>query len=82
MVERPVIESELKQDPNYINKLLPWAVLFGLETRLFKVIGELIKNIDRYQSDDNSLLNIAVLHAMTQNINTVAVPPSRSSGTS
>jgi hypothetical protein len=52
-VERPVIESELKNDPEYINKLLPWAVLFGLETKLLARIEDLLQTSSKNRYNDN-----------------------------
>lgn len=33
MVEEPKLKSFLKQDPNYFDKTLPYAVAFGLDTK-------------------------------------------------
>lgn len=37
-VERPQIEAFLKEDPEYLDKILPWVVLFGLQTKLSEKI--------------------------------------------
>ena len=42
-VERPQIELLLKDDPEYINKILPWIVLFGLQNKLAKQIEDLMQ---------------------------------------
>ena len=42
-VERPQIELLLKDDPEYINKILPWVVLFGLQNKLAKQIEDLMQ---------------------------------------
>ncbi len=80
-VERPVIEAELKNDPDYINKLLPWAVLFGLETTLLKKIEDLVAEYSRnwYHSETGSLLNIATFTTMNTYINSCSVAPRSSS---
>jgi len=33
----------LKDDPEYINKILPWIVLFGLQNKLAKQIEDLMQ---------------------------------------
>ena len=78
-VERPVIESELKNDPEYINKLLPWAVLFGLETKLLTRIEDLLQTSskNRYDSNNGRWLNVASFMAMSSAIQTNSVAPSR-----
>ncbi len=42
-VERPQIELLLKDDPEYINKILPWVVLLGLQNKLAKQIEDLMQ---------------------------------------
>lgn len=80
-VEQPVIESEIKSDPDFINKILPWAVLFWVETRLLKMVEEVLKKIQWYQSNDGSYLTANTLHTMNKNFTKFSIPP-RSSGTS
>ena len=80
-VEQPVIESELKADPEFVNKILPWAVLFGVETRLLKMVEEVLKNIQRYQSNDGTALTYMTFNAMNTKIKSYTTPPS-SSGSS
>lgn len=41
-MERPQIEAFLKEDPEYLDKILPWVVLFGLQTKLSEQIGDLM----------------------------------------
>lgn len=80
-VEQPVIESELKTDPEFINKILPWAVLFGVETRLLKMVEDVIKNVDWYKSNDWSFLTYTTFNAMNTKVQAFSTPP-RSSGSS
>ena len=80
-VEQPVIEQELKSDPEYLNKILPWAVLFWVETRLLKIMEEVIKNIQRYQTNDGTYLTAHTLSNMNKTFANYSVPP-RSSGSS
>lgn len=74
-VDRPVIESELKNDPDYINKLLPWAVLFGLETKLLNRIEDLLQVSaeNRYTSNNGMWLNVASFMIMNKLIQTHSV---------
>ena len=78
-VERPVIESELKNDPDYINKILPWAVLFGLETKLLSRIEDLLQASakDWYSSNNGVGLNAAAFMMMSRSIQTNSVAPNR-----
>ena len=78
-VERPVIESELKNDPEYINKLLPWAVLFGLETKLLTRIEDLLQTTSqkRYTSDNGRGLNTTSFVLLNHAIQTNSIAPSR-----
>lgn len=78
-VERPVIEQELKSDPDFINKILPWAVLFGVETRLLKMIEDLLRNLKRYQSNDGTYLTYATLNSMNNSFKSYSTPPRSSS---
>lgn len=80
-VEQPIIEHELQSDPDYINKILPWAVLFGVQTRLLKMVEEVLKNIDWYESNDGSVLTYSTFNAMNTKITNYSIPP-RSSGSS
>lgn len=49
-VERPVLEHHLRQDSDYISKILPRAILFGVETRLSSIADWLTQFIDQYGS--------------------------------
>ncbi len=80
-VEQPVIEQELKANPDFINKILPWAVLFGVETRLLKMMEEVLKNIQWYQANDGTYLTAHTFSTMNKSFATYSVPP-RSSGSS
>lgn len=42
-VERPQIETFLNEDPEYLDKILPWVVLFGLQNKLAKQIEDLMQ---------------------------------------
>ena len=78
-VERPVIDAELKNNPNFLNTILPWAVLFGVETRLLKLCEDMLQQMDWYQSYNWSLLNAAAFSSMTSSIKSSVIAP-RSSG--
>lgn len=74
-VERPVIEKELQADPQYLSHILPWAVLFGVETRLLKLCEDLLAEVDRYHSYNNSPLNAARFASMTGSIKSSVIAP-------
>ncbi len=82
-VERPVIEQELKNDPDFINKILPWAVLFGIETKLLAIIGDLVQDAAQwwYSSYDGTLLNPLAFKSMNSAMAaSTVIPQSSSSG--
>lgn len=74
-VEKPVVESELKANPDFINEILPRAVLFGVETRLLDMIQDIINNIERYQSDDGTVLTAASIAHMNKSFARSSTPP-------
>lgn len=78
-VERPVIEKELQTDPQYLSHILPWAVLFGVETRLLKLCEDLLADVERYHSYNNSPLNAARFASMTGSIKSSVISPRSSS---
>lgn len=80
-VERPVIEQELKNDPDFINKILPWAVLFGIETKLLAIIGDLVQDAAQwwYSSYDGTLLNPLAFKSMNSAMAASTVVPQSSS---
>lgn len=80
-VEQPVLESELKADPDFINKILPWAVLFGIETRLLKMVEDVLKQVTWYNSNDWTYLTYHTFNNMNKSFASFSVPP-RSSGSS
>ena len=42
-VEQDRLSEFLKQDPLFVDKLLPWAVVFGLETRLLTQLEGMVQ---------------------------------------
>ncbi|GHW02506.1 hypothetical protein AGMMS50249_2920 [candidate division SR1 bacterium] len=57
-VERPYLEQMLKEDPLYVDKVLPRAVLFGVETEFLKEVNKILQASfgttyvpDRYYGD-------------------------------
>jgi len=55
-VEEPMLKAFLKQDPNYIDKLLPYAVVFGLDTAFLKKAESILttkQNTNNYISKNN-----------------------------
>ena len=80
-VDKPVLESELKADPDFFNKTLPWAVLFGVSTKLLEAAEDILAKADWYDSYDNRPLTPVVFNSMNNNIKTFAIAPrSDSSG--
>lgn len=80
-VERPVIDMELKKDPAYFNKILPWAVLFGVQTHLLRICEDILNQVEWYDSYNGRPLNVVAFNSMTSNIKSSAIAP-RSSGSS
>lgn len=78
-VEQPVLEKELQADPDFVNKILPRATLFWVESRLLKMVEEVLKSIKRYQSDDGSYLTYHTFNAMNSSFKTYSTPPRSSS---
>jgi hypothetical protein len=78
-VEKPVIEKELERDPNFLNMILPWAVLFGVESRLIQLCNDMLKDIERYDSYNGTRLNQYAFASMTSQIKTSIIQPRSSS---
>lgn len=74
-VERPAIDAELKNNPNFLNAILPWAVLFGVETRLLKLCEDMLQQMDWYQSYNWSTLNAYTFASMTSSIKSSVIAP-------
>lgn len=65
-VERPQIELLLKDDPEYINKILPWIVLFGLQNKLAKQIEDLMQQtIQQWGTGDWDLSAMKIMTGLT-----------------
>ena len=80
-VEQPVIEQELKSDPDFVNKIIPRSILFGVETRLLSMVQDIIKKAERYQSSDGSYLTAGTIAGMNKTFAQYSAAP-RSSGAS
>ena len=54
------LRASLKEDPFYFDKVLPYAIVFGLDTKIIKKMSKIMKDLDikldRYDWDINSLL--------------------------
>ena len=61
-VEKPVLENELKNDPSYLSKILPWAVIFGVESRIINQMQEYLQNINWYQWENFSPATFSYLN--------------------
>lgn len=79
-VERPVIDAELKNNPNFLNAILPRAVLFGVETRLLEICEDMLQQMDWYQSYNGSVLNAYTFASMTSSIKSSVIAPRSSWG--
>lgn len=65
-VEQDRLSEFLKQDPLFVDKLLPWAVVFGLETRLLTQLEGLIQR-DRPTWYRGNVFNAIILNDMMTN---------------
>lgn len=45
-IDQPIIESELKKNPNFINSILPRLLLFGIRTDLFTQLEETLVSME------------------------------------
>jgi Predicted membrane protein (DUF2207) len=79
-VEQPVIELELKKNPDFINIILPWATLLGVESRLLKIMKDILANITWYESYDNRPLSYYTFRSMNSSFRSYSTPPRSSSG--
>jgi uncharacterized membrane protein YgcG len=77
-VEKPVLEKALQEDPWYVNKVLPWAVLFGVETSLLQLCEDIIAKAEWYDSYNGRPLNVVTFNSMTSNIKSSVIAPSSS----
>lgn len=65
-VEQDRLTEFLKQDPLFVDKLLPWAVVFGLETRLLTQLEGLVQR-DRPNWYRGNIFNAIILSDMMSN---------------
>jgi hypothetical protein len=80
-VEEPRLQQMLKDDPDYIDEVLPRAVLFGVETKFLKAIEQIIQK--PYQPEwytGDTLFSATVLHSLSSQIQSATTPPPSSSG--
>lgn len=52
-VEKKVLSNELKNNPDLVNTLLPWATLFGQESKILEIVEELMIPISWYDHDES-----------------------------
>jgi len=80
-VERPVIEKELQSNPDFINTILPRAILFGVETNLLGMIEDLLAKTSAqwYSSYDWRPLSVSSFRVMNAALISNSMAP-RSSG--
>jgi hypothetical protein len=78
-VEKPRLEYELKNNPHYVDDILPRAVLFGVETKFLKAVEEVIQQPyqpERYSGYDS--FSLAVVSSIYSGIKSAATPPTDS----
>jgi hypothetical protein len=64
-VESDKLRELVTQDPDFINKTIPWAVMFGLETRFSQQFEQLERAVwDHPLWSDSSNLGIQAIHDM------------------
>jgi uncharacterized membrane protein YgcG len=69
----------LKDNPDYIDEVLPRAVLFGVETNFLQAIEQVIQK--PYQPEwytGDTLFSTIVLHNLSSQIQSATTPPSSS----
>ena len=75
-VERPQIETFLNEDTEYLDKILPWVVLFGLQTKLSEKIGDLMDlRTQKFIVENWDISSILVLSNLTSNIRANEISP-------
>ena len=68
-VERPQIEAFLKEDPEYLDKILPWVVLFGLQTKLSEKIGDLMNaRMQDFVDGNKDTSSMLILSKLVSNV--------------
>jgi uncharacterized membrane protein YgcG len=80
-VDRPQIERILKDDPDFISTILPWSILFGVETKLLPIIEDLLQQTSAwwYSSYDGRPLLASSFRTMNAAMVSSSTAP-RSSG--
>lgn len=76
-VEEKRLKTFLKQDPLYFEKILPFAIVFWLQSKFIKKITPLLKELPEWYQGDPLLFSSSILSTIN-NINTASyyVPPS------
>lgn len=75
-VEEPRIRIMLKENPNYIDEVLPRAVLFGVETEFLKVVSRIVgelKNPDWYSGE--APFSDSTIHSMVYSFSNAMISP-------
>jgi hypothetical protein len=49
-VEKSVLENEVRHNEKFINTILPWAALFGLDTKLVDLVKDVLEKPDWFVS--------------------------------
>jgi len=70
MVEEPKLKTFLKQDPNFFDKTLPFAVAFGLETKWTKKFETLLNDHNYHNTwfSRNALIHSSMLSSISSSM--------------
>ena len=75
-VERPQIETFLNEDSEYLDKILPWVVLFGLQTKLSEKIGDLMDvRMQEFIVGNWDISSVLVLSNLISNVRDNEISP-------
>lgn len=80
-VESPYLAQMLKEDPLYLDKMLPWAVLLWVETEFLQAVQNHLGQLENpiwYTGED--AFSVIAVGAMTSSIMSRMNPPSEGSG--
>lgn len=81
-VEKSVLENEVRHNEKFINTILPWAALFGLDTKLVDMVKDILEKPDWFISKSWSTFSAISLHSLSSSFASSSVVVSRSSWSS
>ncbi|MDR0607426.1 MAG: DUF2207 domain-containing protein [Candidatus Peribacteria bacterium] len=77
-VEKPRLQQMIKEDPHYIDEVLPRAVLLSMETRFLEVVEEIV---GKCYVPEWYLGELSSLSEMVSSVSKFTKPPDKSSNT-